>query len=610
VSASPQLRRALAGIGVAGAVVCAVLLVLAIDSVGGHHRDLIAIFGPIIGAAFIGTGIAAWLRRPENRFGALMVAVGFTYCLSGLIVTTESWPFIAGLLLIALPYAVLFHILLAFPSGRLESRGARALAGAAYGTATLAWWGCVLIDDTTRIGVPANPLLIADEPGVFSALARIRLAVVAVLIVLLAVVLVARWVEATPAYRRSLAPVYVSGGLVLALYAVWAVLGVLEASADVQDDLERARVIALAIVPFAFLAGLLRSRVAGAAAVSRLVARLGAGRRRGVLRDALAEALGDRSLQLAYWLPERQEWVDAAGASFPLPEEGSGRMCTPVEHDGRPVAMLVHDPSVAEDRERVRAVGGAAALALENERLEAELRAKVQELRESRARIVESGDAARRKIERDLHDGAQQQLVALAIGLRTARSRLERDPQSAAELLDAAARDLEAAIRELRELARGIHPAVLTDRGLAAALEALAQRIPVPVEIVRTPATRLPGPVEAAVYFVVAEAITNVARYARAGHATVSVTRAGDRIVAEVSDDGVGGADPANGSGLRGLADRVAALDGRLEVSSPPGKGTTVRAVIPSPAETPPPPARRSSPVHAAHQVRERGGLA
>jgi signal transduction histidine kinase len=466
-----------------------------------------------------------------------------------------------------------------------------------YLVATVGWWGLVLIEDTTRIGVPANPLLIADAPDLFSTLARVRLGVVATLIALLGVVLAVRWDAATPAQRRALAPVYLSGGLVLALYAVWAVLGVAQAWPGAQEDLERARVIALAFVPFAFLAGLLRSRVAGAAAVSELVARLGAGRR-GELRDALAEALGDRSLQLAYWLPERGEWVDATGAPFALPREGSGRMCTPVEHDGRPVAMLVHDPSVAEERERVRAVGGAAALALENERLEAELRAHVQELRASRVRIVESADAARRRIERDLHDGAQQQLVALALTLRTARSRLERDPAAAAELLDAAAADLDAAMRELRELARGIHPAVLTDRGLGPALDALAQRMPLPVEIAAAPAGRLPDPVEAAAYFVVAEAITNVARYAGATHARVAVTRDGDRVVVEVADDGVGGADPAAGSGLRGLADRVAALDGRLEVESPPGGGTTVRAVIPCPPAPPatpawtPPPAR------------------
>jgi len=580
---------------VAGGIVCAVLLAVAIPSVGGHHRDLIAIFGPLIGGAFIGTGLLAWLRHPANRFGALMVAVGFSYCLSGLIVTTASWPFIAGLLLIAVPYAILFHILLAFPSGRLDGRRDRVLAAAAYLVATMGWWACMVLQDTSRMGFPANPLRLADEPELFATLARVRLGIVAALIVLLGVVLTRRWRGSTRSQRRALAPVYLAGGLVLALYAVWSVLGAAGASAGAQEALERARVIALATVPFAFQAGLLRSRVAGAAALSELVARLG-GRRRGALRDALADALGDHTLELAYWLPEREEWVDAAGASYALPGAGSGRTCTPVERDGRPIAMLVHDAPAAEERQLLRAVGGAAALALENERLDAELRANLQELRASRARIVESGDAARRRIERDLHDGAQQQLVALAINLRMARSRVERDPRAAAELLDVAAGDLDTAIRELRELARGIHPAVLSDRGLRSALEALAQRMPLPVEIAAAPDERLPEPVEAAAYFVVAEAVTNVVRYADATHARVEVVRDGDRVAVRVADDGVGGADPAQGSGLRGLADRVAALEGRLDVRSSPGAGTTVDAVIPcrpdAAASTPPASAR------------------
>ena len=231
---------------------------------GGHHRDLIAIFGPLIGAAFIGTGLLAWLRRPESRFGALMVAVGFTYCFSGLIVTTDSWPFIAGLTLIALPYAILFHILLAFPSGRLGSGGDRLLVGAAYFLATVGWWVCMVLEDSAAIGLPANPLLIAHDPRPVLALARTRLALVAGLIVVLFVVLAFRWATATASQRRALAPVYLSGGLVLALYAVWAVIGAAEPAAGSLEDLERARVIALAAVPFAFLAGLARSRVVGA----------------------------------------------------------------------------------------------------------------------------------------------------------------------------------------------------------------------------------------------------------------------------------------------------------------------------------------------------------
>jgi signal transduction histidine kinase len=557
-------------------------LALAIHSVGGHHRDLIAIFGPIIGGAFIGTGLLAWLRRPDNRFGALMVALGYAYCLSGLIVSTESWSFILGLHLIPLPYALLLHILVAFPTGRLHGRGERALVWAAYLTATVVWWALMLIEDTGRVGLPPNHLLVASKPDLFETLANVRLGIVVVLIALAGAVIVARWNGASRAQRRALAPVYVSGGLVLMLYAIWSIAGIAGVGQDVQENLERARVVALALVPFAFLAGLLRSRVAGAAAVSALVASLGdAGGRRGRLREALSEGLGDPSIELAFWLPERGGWVDEAGAPVALPGDGSTRTCTTIEHEGRPLATIVHDVSLAEQGDLVRAVGGAASLALENERLDAELRANLHELRASRARIVESADAARRRIERDLHDGAQQQLVAILLALRMARSRLDDDPRAAAEMLDATTRNLAAAIDELRELARGIHPAVLSDRGLGPALDSLAARLALPVEIGSMPAERLPEKVEVAAYFVVAEALTNVARYAQATHARIDVTRADGRVTVAIADDGVGGADPAKGSGLRGLADRVAALDGRLEVDSEDGRGTTVRAVIP-----------------------------
>jgi signal transduction histidine kinase len=574
-AASPSLQRALLVLAALGLIACAVPLAVAIHSVGGHHRDLIAVFGPVIGGASIGTGLRAWQRRPDNRFGALLVAMGFAYCLSGLIVTTDSWPFIAGLTLIALPYAILFHILLAFPSGRLGAARDRAFAAAMYLVATIVWWACMVIEDTGALGLPANPLLIAAKPDLFQVLSRVRLAVVAALIVALGVVIVRRWLSATRPSRRALTLVYASGGLVLGLYAIWSVFGALDVLTGTQENLERARVIALASVPFAFLAGLLRSRVVGANAVNELVARLGAGG--GDLRPALADALRDPSLELAYWLPERGEWVDARGDAVTLPDDPS--RCTPVSHDGHPIAMLLHDPSLAEEPELVNAVGGAAALALENERLTAELRHTVSELRASRKRIVESADNARRQIERDLHDGAQQRLVALALTLRLARSKVTGD--DARELLEQASSNLDDAIRELRELARGIHPAVLSDRGLASALEALAQRMPLPIEILSVPSERLPERVEAAAYFVVAEAITNVARYAHATHATV-VARCDDgRLVVEVADDGIGGADPGSGSGLRGLSDRIAALDGRLEVSSPTGVGTTVRALLP-----------------------------
>jgi signal transduction histidine kinase len=255
-------------------------------------------------------------------------------------------------------------------------------------------------------------------------------------------------------------------------------------------------------------------------------------------------------------------------------------MVTPVEQGGERVAVIMHDPSLEDQRELVRAVAATAQLAFENERLGAELSAKIEELSASRARIVESGDAARRRLERDLHDGAQQRLVSLALSLRILRSRIDGDAEAAREL-ESARSELDQALEELRKLARGIHPSVLSDRGLDAALEGLANRAPLPVELEGTAGERLPERVESAAYFVVAEALTNVAKYSHASHARVNLTRDNGQVMVEVSDDGVGGADPATGSGLRGLLDRVSALGGELEVDSRPDRGTTVRAKIP-----------------------------
>jgi signal transduction histidine kinase len=216
--------------------------------------------------------------------------------------------------------------------------------------------------------------------------------------------------------------------------------------------------------------------------------------------------------------------------------------------------------------------------------LDAELRESLEELRASRARIVAAGDAARRRLERDLHDGAQSRLVALKLLLAAARNRARSGEGDVSGLLDDAIRELDTSIAELRELARGIHPALLSDRGLEPALQALASRAPVPVDVQAPDGDRLPGAVESAAYFVVSEALANIAKYAHATQATVTVRHAGPRVTVDVADDGIGGADAARGSGLRGLADRVAALDGTLSLDSPPGRGTRLHAEIPCPS--------------------------
>jgi signal transduction histidine kinase len=300
----------------------------------------------------------------------------------------------------------------------------------------------------------------------------------------------------------------------------------------------------------------------------------------GPVREMLAERLGDRSLNIAYWLPDRQIFVDDRGRQVDLPESGSGRAWTAVEREGNRVAAIVHDAELDATPELVHAAASAAALAIDNERLKADLRARLEELRHSRRRIVEAADDARRQIERDLHDGAQQQLVSLALDLRLLRARLKHEPE-VAETVEELADKLAVALAELRELARGIHPAVLSDHGLGPAIHVLVERSPLQIDCDLDFEDRLPAPVEAAAYFVVAEGLTNVIKYANASKATVSVRHRGGMVEVAVADDGVGGARIDAGSGLRGLSDRLAALEGELELDSPLGEGTRLAARIP-----------------------------
>ena len=300
----------------------------------------------------------------------------------------------------------------------------------------------------------------------------------------------------------------------------------------------------------------------------------------GPVRELLAERLGDRTLNIAYWLPDRSIFVDDRGHPVELPSAGSGRAWTAVERDGRPVAAIVHDAELDATPELVHAAASGAALALDNERLKADLRARVEELRVSRRRIVAAADDARRRLERDLHDGAQQRLVSLALELRMLRARV--GDGEAGDLVDDIGVKLADALAELRELARGIHPAVLSDHGLTPAVQVLVDRTPLPIGVDATLEERLPPAVEAAAYFVVAEGLTNVVKYSNAARADVRVRRVGDEIEVVVSDDGVGGARMDRTSGLRGLSDRVAALEGSLSIDSPLGGGTRLEARIPA----------------------------
>jgi signal transduction histidine kinase len=526
---------------------------------------------------WIATGLIAWRRRPDNRVGPLMTAFGFLD-LSGQLYWNNFVPFALASLVSSFQIPVAVHLFLAYPSGRLTTRFERSLVAFTYGVFAVQTALSPLVDDTRTAhcpNCPGNPVRLVDSRPTQDVLMILSDVIVAVVLATTVVLMVRRLRRASGATRRAL-------GLVLGTSAIAVVLFlpsfIVDAAGRVVDGTFLAAIggVGFLAIPFAFLVGLLRTRL-HRGAVADLVVELGSSPSPGRVRDAIARTLGDPSLRLGFWLPDGERYVDPDGQTLDL-ENGPTRAISVLEHDGQRLAALAHDPSLLDERELLDAVGAAASLALENARLQAELRAQLAEVRASRARIVEAGDAERRRLERDLHDGAQQRLLGIRLALQLARGQAA-DERALEQLLAEADAEVVAALAELRALARGIHPAILTDEGLAPALAALARRTPIPVELAVCP-ERLPAPVEATVYFVAAEALANVAKHAHASRVTLQVARTNGRVAIEIGDDGIGGADTA-ATGLRGLRDRVEALDGRLRIDSPPHNGTRITAAIP-----------------------------
>jgi signal transduction histidine kinase len=549
----------------------------------GEVRDsstAVAALEILAALSFIGAGLAALRGRAEHLTGALMVATGFALFAGTLVEANSSVPFTVGLALSPLATAVLAHLVLAFPDGRLHSGIERFLVVAVYLKATALQITMLMFMGIEHVGgcpCPRNLLFIRDDMGLHSALMNaLRLSGIAIAAGVVTV-LVRRWQSASPLLRRALAPILVTGGITVVLLA--ALLIADQASAGITRGLDSAERLALATVPLAYLFGLFQTRLARVG-LGELVVELGNNPEQGQLRDALARALRDPSLELGYWMPASQEYLDVRGKQVDVVPTAT-RAVTILERRGEKVAALVHDAALREDPTLLDAVSSAAGLALDNERLLAELRAQLAETRDSRARIVDAADTERRRLERNLHDGAQQRLVTLALHLRMAQETLRDDPPAAGAMLDGVGEDLKLALQELRELARGLHPAILTERGLAPALQALATRAPFKVEINGVPHERLPAGVEAAIYYVVAETLTNAAKHAGASRADVELSTTGNTVTVEIRDNGTGGANVADGSGIRGLADRVEALGGRLELQSPVRAGTVVKAQLP-----------------------------
>jgi len=498
----------------------------------------------LTGWTLIACGLAGWSRRPQSRSGALLVATGFAWFAPNFAatgVTALGWLSAHALYLYRGP---LIHLVLTYPRGRLVRRLDRAAVAAGYAAAVITpVWG----SETATI----------------------------VLACLLVAVAVRGYVCAAGRERRRRLAALQATTLLAAVLAAVALVRLIEGQAARAATLH-AYQAALCGLSVGLLVGLLRGSWERAD-VADLVVELGA-TRSGTLRDELARALGDPSLQVGYWVPASAGFVDSNGRPVRIPDPGSGRSMTMVERDGQRLAVLVHDPAVLGDPGLVEAVASAARLAAANARLQAEVRARLAEIGASRRRILEAGDEERGRLERRLREGALRRLGEVAETLRQARR--PDAAGNAAERLARAEIQLTQTQQELRRLARGIHPRELSERGLAAALTSLARDVPLPVKLAVSAAGESPG-AAACAYFVCSEALANVAKYASASHVAVSVRSDPGATTVEIEDDGVGGADPGRGTGLRGLADRVETLGGTLTVDSPPGRGTRLVAVIP-----------------------------
>ncbi len=535
-----------------------------------------------VGLAFVATGITAWRTRPHDNTGRLMVIAGLLWLAKGLSFSNNSLAFTIGWMLTVAYFAVLIQVVLGFPLGRLRRGWERWFVGGCYvyyiGSAM-----CELLfaDPGKQIEgtgkSPINLLLIRDDPDIFAALQGV-FGIVDVSIGLFMVgVLVARWRAGTPAYRSAFAPLWLAGVLGTAVAVALYVINAKSPGALTHWGPYLAYP-ATALSPLAVVVGLWRYRVARSA-VSDVMVEVGSAPLGEGFTNALRRALRDPSLVLWSWSPERGRYLDADGKPQKMPDENAPRAVTVLERDGVAVGALVHDRSLRDQPQLLAAVRSAATVAMDNQRLQAELEAQLEEVRESRGRIVAAGDAQRRRLERDLHDGAQQRLVAATILLR----RAQRAPDEARmrELLTQGTNELESALVELRELARGVYPPVLQERGLGSALTSLAERAPLPVEIVDTLRARLPAPVELAAYFIAAEAVANAMKHSSATLVEIFLRCEDGRLRVVISDDGCGGATYTHGGGLSGLIDRASALGGDISLSSPPGSGTALTLTLP-----------------------------
>ena len=541
----------------------------------------LALWRALVVGSYVAVGLYTWWRRPESRFGPLLVGNGFLYAATSFNASGAAWAYTLGMVIWAVYVVYTAYLLLSFPRGRLASSLERAFIGA-YALSTGVLTGLTLALSPTFPGAggfndcgtrcPANAL-VGTHADLGTALNTASSVVFTIALIGLAMLLFSKARASGPMARRAVTPV----AAVFAVTVTWFVISlyVVPAYPGTESVARTVNGLLGVAIPIAILLGQVSGDLFAAIGLSQIAVRA----RGGPLSPAgvqkvLGDALHDPSLALAVWDSDRSGYVDVDGAPLELPRASDRGIITIMEN-GSPAAAVIHDPALDTDSDVVEGMVATSMMLLDNARL-------LEELRASRARVVETAERERRRIERDLHDGAQQRLMAIQIKLRMAQDRAHED--GLAEQLEAISVDASTAVEELRTLAHGIYPSVLSARGPADAIRSAVIRAPSRTSVVDDGIGRCSAATEAAIYFCSLEAIQNATKHA-GGDAQVTVTlgRNGRGVHFSISDDGVGLDTQArrDGVGLVSMRDRIGAVGGELEIISAPGMGTTVRGTVP-----------------------------
>jgi signal transduction histidine kinase len=590
---------ALAALAVAGAAASAVTAVVTAGGSATGNMALEVIGRVLIVAVPIAVGLFAWSRPASSRFGRNLTLIGFGWFVASLSTSSDPAVYSVGRIAGWMVEAAIIYLVLSFPSGRLAGSTDRALVAAALAVACVLYLPTALVVTEYPVpsqwascsdSCPGNAFqLTASEPAFVEAWLRpLREVLTILLATAVAVRLAGRVTRASALMRRTLAPVLIVACARLGIFVTALVAREVDVASRLVVVAGWLVVLALPVLALAFLAGLLRWRLFVGSALGRLAGRVVADSSPGELRRELADAFEDPAIQILYWMPGGH-WVDGEGKSVHAPTPGSEQMLTEIRNDGERVAALVHDKALAEEHAFLEAGAAYALATLENQRLAARTAALLREVDESRARIAATADAERRRIERDLHDGAQQRLVALRMRLQLASELVADGGPGAAEMVRDLGAEAEAALEETRTLARGVYPAPLVDFGLVHALQSAVRHAALPIAVVSAETRRYPPPIEATAYFCCLEAIQNAGKHADgASRVKVTVAEKAGELWLEVSDDGRGfdarAAPP--GAGLLNMRDRARAAGGELTIQSAPGEGTQVMVTIPLPVVT------------------------